>query len=100
YRMQAGIAMANLFAGRFDAASTSAEQPCRNQPGVLVALGISAASHALPARPAEARRAMDQLRELDPKLRIGNIKVWPPIRRPKDLSGLSEGLIQAGLPED
>lgn len=99
YRMQAGIAMAYLFAGRFDAASASAEQACRNLPSFLMALGIAAASHALAGRLAEARRAMDQLRELDPALRIANIKDWLPISRPEDLSLFAEGLRKAGLPE-
>ena len=100
YRMQAGIAMAYLFAGRFDAASASAEQACRNLPGFLMALGVAAASHALAGRPAEARRAMDQLRELDPTLRISNIRDWLPISRPEHLSVFAEGLRKAGLPED
>ena len=100
YRMQAGIAMANLFGGRFDAASAFAEQACRNQPGFLVALAVAAASHALAGRPAEARRAMDQLRVLDPTLRISNIKEWLPISRPGDLSVFEEGLRKAGLSEE
>ena len=92
--------MANLFGGRFDAASAFAEQACRNQPGFLVALAVAAASHALAGRPAEARRAMDQLRVLDPTLRISNIKEWLPISRPGDLSVFEEGLRKAGLSEE
>lgn len=100
YRMQAGIAMAYLFAGQFDAASASAEQACRNLPGFLMALGVAAASHALAGRLAEARRAMDQLHELDPTLRISNIRDWLPISQPEHLSVFAEGLRKAGLPED
>lgn len=99
YRMQAGIAMAHLFAGRFDAASAWAEEAYANLPSFLMVIGIVAASRALTGRTEEARQAMDQLRALDPALRISNLKDWLPIHRPEDLSILAEGLRKAGLPE-
>ncbi len=58
YRMQAGMAMAHLFAGRFDAASSWAEKAFRDLPSFLMVVGIIAASHALAGRMDEARRAM------------------------------------------
>jgi hypothetical protein len=58
-----------------------------------------AASHALAGRTDEGRRAMDQLRELDPLLRISNLGDWLPIHRPEDLATFAEGLRKAGLPE-
>jgi TolB-like protein/tetratricopeptide (TPR) repeat protein len=99
YRMQAGIAMAHLFAGRFDAASAWAEEAYTNLPSFLMTVSIIAASRALTGRSEEARRAMDQLRELDPALRISNLEDWLPIKRPEDLSVFAEGLRRAGLPE-
>jgi TolB-like protein/Tfp pilus assembly protein PilF len=99
YRMQAGMAVAHLFAGRFDAASSWAEKAYRNLPSFLMVVSIIAASHALAGRPDEARRAMDHLRELDPTLRISNLEDWLPIHRPEDLSTFAGGLREAGLPE-
>ena len=99
YRMQAGIAMAHLFAGRFDAASAWAEEAYIKLPSFLMTVSIVASSRALTGRLKEARRAMDQLRELAPALRIFNIKDWLPINRPEDLSVFAEGLRKAGLPE-
>jgi TolB-like protein len=99
YRMQAGMAMAHLFAGRFDAASSWAEQAYRNLPSFLMVVSVIAASHALAGRSDEGRRAMKQLRELDPTLRISNLGDWLPIHRPQDLAIFSDGLRQAGLPE-
>lgn len=99
YRMQAGIAMAHLFAGRVDAASTWAEQAYRNLPSFLMVVGTIAATRALSGRLEEARLAMDQLRELDPTLRISNLRDWLPINRPEHLSILANGLRKAGLPE-
>ena len=99
YRMQAGMAVAHLFAGRFDAASSWAEKSFRDLPGFLMVVGIIAASHALAGRTAQAQRAMQRLRELDPTLRISNLTDWLPIHRPADLVIFSDGLRKAGLPE-
>ncbi|HYD06157.1 MAG TPA: CadC-family transcriptional regulator, partial [Reyranella sp.] len=99
YRMQAGLAMAHLFAERYDAAAALAEKVFRHLPSFLIAVGIIAASHALAGRQADAERAMSQLRYLDPMLRLGNLADWLPIRRPADLAIFAEGLRKAGLPE-
>ncbi len=99
YRMQAGIAMAHLFAGRLDAAWTWAERAYTNLPGFVMAIAIAAASRALSDRQKDARRAMDHLRELDPELRISNLRDWLPIHRDEDLAIFSDGLRRAGLPE-
>ena len=69
YRMQAGLAAAHLFAGRFDAASSWAEKAFRELPSFLMVVSVIAASHALAGRSDEAQRAMKHLRELDPTLR-------------------------------
>jgi TolB-like protein/tetratricopeptide (TPR) repeat protein len=98
-RMQAGTALAHLFAGRFDVASSWAEKASRDLPSFLIPASIIAASHALAGRTQEARRAMNHLRELDPALRISNLTDWLPIHRPEDLATFADGLRRAGLPE-
>ncbi len=98
YRMQAGMAVAHLFAGRFDEASSWASKPLQDLPSFVMAVAIIAASHALAGRTAEAQRAMRHLRQIDPALRIATIGDWLPIRRPQDLATLSDGLRKAGLP--
>jgi hypothetical protein len=97
--MQAGMAVAHLFAGRFDEASSWAAKSFRDLPSFLMVVAIIAASHALAGRTDEARRAMQRLRQLDPALRISNLTDWLPIRRPQDLAVFSDGLRTAGLPE-
>jgi TolB-like protein len=97
FRMQAGIAEAHLFAGRFDAAASWAEKAVRELPSFLFAVGIVAASHALAGRTDEARRAMQNLRQLDPALRISNLENWLPIHRPEDRATFADGLRRAGL---
>ncbi|BAL27315.1 winged helix-turn-helix domain-containing protein [Azoarcus sp. KH32C] len=99
YRMQAGMAAAHFFVGHFDTASSWAEKAVRDLPSLLLAAGILAASHALAGRMAEARRAMEHLRELDPTLRVSNLADWLPIQRAENLATLEEGLRRAGLPE-
>jgi TolB-like protein len=99
YRMQAGTALAHLFAGRFDTASSWAEKASRDLPSFLIPASIIAASHALAGRTDEAQRAMDHLRQLDSSLRISNLEDWLPIHRPEDLATFADGLRRAGLPE-
>lgn len=99
FRVQAGTAMAHLFAGRFDAAASWAEQAVRELPSFLVAVGAIAAGHALAGHPEDAGRAMRRLRELDPTLRVTNLEDWLPIRRAADLALFANGLRRAGLPE-
>jgi tetratricopeptide (TPR) repeat protein len=99
YRMQAGMAAAHLFLGRFDMASSWAEKAFRDLPSFLLVAAILAASHALVGRMAEAQRAMDHLRQLDPTLRLSNLTDWLPIHQPENLATLVDGLRRAGLPE-
>lgn len=99
YRMQAGIAMAHLFAGRFETASLWADQAQRNLPSFLMAVATGAASQALSGRAEKARRTMDHLRELSPALRLSSLKGWLPMRRQEDFALFADGLRKAGLPD-
>ena len=97
--MQAGTAFAHFLAGRFDEASLWAGKAMWENTNYLTTLVIAAASNALAGRPAEAQKTMVRLRELDPALRVSNVKDWAAFRRPEDLARLEEGLRKAGLPE-
>ncbi|WP_407168448.1 winged helix-turn-helix domain-containing tetratricopeptide repeat protein [Bradyrhizobium sp. ORS 111] len=99
FRMQAGMAMSHLFAGRYDMASSWAEQSFRQLPSFLFVVAISAASHALAGRTDQAGSALQHLRKLDPTFRISSLQGWIPIRRPEHLARFVTGLREAGLPE-
>jgi len=99
FRMQAGMALSHFLAGRFDTASAWAAKAYGNLPSFLVAASLAAASHALAGRMDKASQAMQQVRTLDPHLRVANLKDWLPIHRPQDLALFAEGLRLAGLPE-
>lgn len=99
FRMQVGMALAHFFAGRFDPASDWAEKALRNLPCLLASVALIAASHALSGRMDKAKQAMQRLHELDPSLRVSNLKDWLPIQRSEDLKRFADGLRLAGLPE-
>jgi len=99
FRIQAGIALAHLYAGRFDSAASWAEKSVRELPDFLFALCILAASQAQAGQLDKARVAMAEIRRLDPSMRIANLDDWLPINRPEDRSTFHGGLQQAGLPE-
>jgi TolB-like protein len=99
YRMQVGMAVAHLFTGRYETASSWAEKAYRHLPSFSMVVAIIAASHALASRLTEAQRAMEDLRALDPALRVSGLADWLPIRRPEDLATFAAGLRKAGLPE-
>lgn len=98
FRMQGVAAATHLFAGRFDEASSCAEKAIREFPSFLAGLTAAAASHALAGRMEEAQRVMQRLRQVDPAMRISNLKDWLPYR-PEDRAILEDGLRKAGLPD-
>lgn len=99
YRMQAGTAMAHLFAGRIETASAWAERSYSNLPSFLMVVALIAATRALSGRQEDAQRAILEVRKLDPALRIANITQWLPISRPDHLAIFADGLRKAGLEE-
>jgi tetratricopeptide (TPR) repeat protein len=99
YRMQAGMAAAHMFAGRFEIAASWAEKAFRQLPSFLMVVSIIVASNALAGRAEAAQQAMRHLRQLDPTLHISNLGDWLPILQPDDLATFAEGLRRAGLPE-
>jgi TolB-like protein len=99
FGMQNGTAAAHFLARRYDEASSWAEKALREHPTHSPAMRMAAASHALAGRLAEAREAMARMRHIDPALRVSNIAVFVPFRRPEDFDRYVQGLRKAGLPE-
>jgi TolB-like protein/Tfp pilus assembly protein PilF len=98
YRMKAGMAAAHMLAGRYDVASSWAEQAFSNLPSFLMVVCVIAASHALAGRMDQAHSAARRLRELNPELRVSNLGDYL-VSRPGQLETFKEGLRKAGLPE-
>jgi TolB-like protein/Tfp pilus assembly protein PilF len=97
--MQGATAWAHFFAGRYAEALSWAETAVREQPNLMFASCVAAASGALGGRLAEAQRATARVRQLDPALRVSNLKDFFPTRRAEDLARWEEGMRKAGLPE-
>jgi TolB-like protein len=98
-RMQTGMALAHLLAGKYDLASLWAGRALRELPSFALAAGIVAASEALAGRTSAAERAVRNFSQLDPSLCISNLRDWVQLRRPEDLDLLTDGLRRSGLPE-
>ena len=98
--MHSAAAHAYFFAGRHDDAVSHASIFMQDQPDSQTAFRIHAASSAFAGRLMEAQQSVARLRELNPALRVSNLKnVLGPYRRPEDLAKYEEGLRLAGLPE-
>jgi len=97
--MHAAIAFAHVLAGRYEDAAASAEQALSESPNLHQALRAAAASYALAGRIEQAQKAMARLRQIDPALRISNLKDFTPLRQPEDMARYAEGMRKAGLPE-
>jgi TolB-like protein/class 3 adenylate cyclase len=94
-----GTALGHFFTGRYDEAVLWAGKAVRQEPTYLSAVRTLAASNALDGRLEAAQIAVALLRQVDPVLRISNLKDVAPLRRPEDLARYEEGLRRAGLPE-
>jgi len=97
FAMQRGIALAHFLADRNDEASLWAERALRAYQNDLGALQVEAASNALAGRLEQARKAIGRLRQLEPKLRVSNLK--SPTRQPEGLDKFAAALRIAGLPQ-
>jgi tetratricopeptide (TPR) repeat protein len=95
--MQAAVAHAHFFAGRYDEASAWAGRLLREYPASHPGLRIAAASNAAAGRTEEAKKAVARLRQLDPALRVSNLKNALGPYPPQALSKYEEAMRQAGL---
>ena len=100
FTMQGVTAFAHFFAGRYDEASSWAEKAFWERPNILATLRIAAVSNAYAGRLEEARKAVARALELDPDMRLSNLKDRiGTFRRPEDFAKYADGLRKAGLPE-
>ena len=99
FNMHVGIAFAHFLAGRYDEATAWAQKALQEGPNYPTTNRVLAASYALAGHLTEAQQVMATLRQLDPVLRVSNLKDALPLRRPEDLAKFAEGLRKAGLPE-
>jgi TolB-like protein/class 3 adenylate cyclase/tetratricopeptide (TPR) repeat protein len=97
--MHHSTALAQFLAGRYEEAWPVADMACRERPNYLSALRVAAASHALSGHPHEAQSYISRALELDPELRISNLRDRIGPFRPDGLAMYIDALRKAGLPE-
>jgi tetratricopeptide (TPR) repeat protein len=97
--MQTATAYSHFLFGRYAEALSWAQTAMRQRPNLVISICAAAASGALAGRLREARKAMSHLRQLEPALRISDLKELFPFRRSDDVTRWAEGLRKAGLPE-
>ena len=99
FGMEAAMAWAHFFAGRYQEAMSWAEKAVREQSNYFPALSILAGSCSMAGREAKARSTLESLRRLDPDLRISTLGEAFPIRRPEHFARFAQALQKAGLPD-
>jgi len=92
-------AYAHFACGRYDDALSWAERTLRERSDYLPAARMIVASVALGGRPESPEMSLARLRQLDPMLRLSNLREQMPFRRAEDLARLTDGLRKGGLPE-
>ena len=96
---QAAIASAHFSAGRFDIAAAIAKAAMLEQPNNFIAALVAAAANAMGENLDGARSAIEQVRQLDPNLRLHKIKDRLPYKQTDVLARWEDALRKAGLPE-
>ena len=94
-----GMAWAHFFATRYDEMSSWAEKALQERPNYIQGMRMAAAGQALAGRLEEAQKMMARMRQIDPELRVSNLKNVIGFFGSDDLARYSEGLRKAGLPE-
>ncbi len=99
FMMQGGTATGHFYTGRYHEAAVWAAKSIGTNPTNPGAWRTAAASNALLGRQQQAQNAVAHLRQLDPALRLANLKSVIPNLRPEDFVKIKDGLRKAGLPE-
>jgi adenylate cyclase len=97
--MQAAVATAHFFAGRYDEASKWAERLLQEYPASHPGLRIAVASNAAAGRTEEAKKAATRLLQVDPAFRVSKLKNSLGPYPPEAVSKYEEAMREAGLSE-
>jgi TolB-like protein len=99
YFIETIAALAHFNGGRYGEAWPLAERAFRENPYFAGTVRVAAATNALAGRLNEARGFIARALQLDPELRISNLKTRVTWFRPEDFAKYADALRKAGLPE-
>ena len=95
YGMHGAMAYAHFLASRYDMASACAEKAMRDHRTFMLPICISAASNALAGQLEPAQNAVARVLELNPNLRVSNLRDLAPFRRVGGLRRVRQGSPQS-----
>jgi adenylate cyclase len=93
------MAMAHYLLGQFDEACTWAQNSLEILPTHVTALRVLVAAHAMAGRLDKASDACVRYMELEPGVRVSNVRQRLALQREQDIGKFEEGLRRAGMPE-
>ena len=96
---EAIMANALVLLGRYDESLKWSAKALARQSHWLLGMRIAVIGHALAGNIEEARGLATRMHQLDPGMRISNLREFLPYRRPEDVELLIKGMRLAGLPE-
>jgi adenylate cyclase len=99
YRTEVTMANAHLCQDNYAEASSWATRALSRQVNYLPAMRVATAANALAGNIDEARRILDEMRQLDPTLSLSNFRKFTLFRRSEDNERFIEGFRLVGLPE-
>jgi tetratricopeptide (TPR) repeat protein len=99
YWAETTIAIARTCQGNNSAAIIWTTKALARRPDYMVAFWVSAVAHAFSGKLDDARACIERMRDLNPAMRMSNLRAFIPLRRPQDVEKTIEGTRLAGLPE-
>jgi len=99
FKIYGAMAYAHFLRGRYDEALESASNALQARPNYLTALRAAGASHVMAGQLAQGRRFVEEVRHLDPALRMSDLAIILPFRRVQDFAKWADALHKGGLPD-
>ena len=93
------VSLAYFVAGQYSEATSWAKKALQEKPNFVGTIRMLAASNALSGHLEDARKAIERACQLDPAMRLSNLKERIGPFRPQDFVKYEAGLRLAGLPE-
>jgi tetratricopeptide (TPR) repeat protein len=97
--IDAGHAAALVFSGRYEEALALLQKALSQQPKFAIPLRLLIIALVGLGRLEQARKAVEELRRLDPSISLSALMQVLPFQRPADLAFYSNAMRMAGLPE-
>jgi TolB-like protein len=99
HQAEAAMVIALVFLCRSDEAVVWIKKALARHPSYPPTLRFATVAYTELGRVDEARLMLARLRQIDPDMRLSQLKTWLPFQRPEDVATYIEGMRKAGMPE-